>query len=46
VIFAGLFHGSRDTRTERIVAAVLALLILWQAVDLVPVLETAYWFPD
>jgi hypothetical protein len=46
VIFAGLRAGSYPRRHELALAGVLALLLLWQVVDLVPVLPTAYWLPD
>lgn len=46
VIFAGLREGGHGRRQERIIAAALAAVLLWQAVDLVPVLQSAYWLPD
>ncbi len=46
VIFAGLAAGPVRRRPERILAGVLSALLLWQAVDLLPVLPSAYWLPD
>ena len=46
VIFAGLQAESQPRRHELALAGLLALLLLWQVVDLVPVLPTAHWLPD
>lgn len=46
VIFAGLRSSATPAWAKRAVMAALALLLLWQAVALVPVLRSAYWLPD
>ena len=46
VVFAGLLDGRLGRRSERILAAALALLVLWQAMQLPPMLEAAHWVPD
>jgi hypothetical protein len=46
IIFAGLRAESHPRWHEGALAVVLAALLLWQAVDLAPVLQSAYWLPD
>jgi hypothetical protein len=46
VIFAGLRAGTHRRWQELAVAGVLAAILLWQVVDLVPVLQSAHWLPD
>jgi hypothetical protein len=46
IIFAGLRDGAYSGRQERTLMAVLAVLLGWQLIDLMPVLQSAYWLPD
>jgi hypothetical protein len=46
VIFAGLGEAPIGTARERGVASVLALVFLWQMVDVLPVLRSGFWLPD
>jgi hypothetical protein len=46
IIFAGLRDGVYSGRQERVLMAVLAVLLGWQLIDLMPVLQSAYWLPD
>jgi hypothetical protein len=46
IIFAGLRDGGYTRRHEYALAAVLALIAVWQLIDVVPILQTAYWLPD
>jgi hypothetical protein len=46
IIFAGLQSESHRRRPEIVLGGVLAALLVWQVVDLVPVLQSAYWLPD
>jgi hypothetical protein len=46
VIFAGLRAGSLHPWQRRALAALLAAVLVWQLVDIVPVLGSAHWLPD
>lgn len=46
VIFAGLGARMHPRQHELVLTGALAALLLWQAVDLVPVLSSAHWLPD
>jgi hypothetical protein len=46
IIFAGLGDGAFTRRHEYGLAVLLSIVAVWQLIDLVPVMQTAYWLPD